>query len=44
MIWVSCSPDLVHWGQHCPLLAPGYAMWNTSKIGPTPPLRVPEGW
>ena len=19
-------------------------MWNTSKIGPTPPLRVPEGW
>ncbi len=43
-IWISSSPDLIHWGRHRPLLAPGYAPWNTQKIGPTPPLRVREGW
>ena len=44
MIWLSRSPDLIHWGHHRPLLAPGYSIWNTTKIGPTPPIRVPEGW
>ena len=43
-IWIGCSPDLVHWGQFRPLLKPGYSIWNTSKIGPTPPVRVREGW
>lgn len=43
-IWLSRSPDLLHWGHHRPLLAAGYSLWNTKKIGPTPPLRVPEGW
>lgn len=43
-IWLSRSPDLIHWGRHRPVLAPGYAIWNELKIGPTPPLRVPQGW
>lgn len=43
-IWLSRSPDLVHWGGYRPLLAGGYGVWNSGKIGPTPPIRVPEGW
>lgn len=43
-IWLSRSPDLLYWGHHRPLLAPGYSIWNGKKIGPTPPVRVPEGW
>jgi len=43
-IWLSRSPDLVHWGQHEQLLG-GRADWESGKIGTgTPPLRMPEGW
>ncbi len=43
-IWISSSPDLIHWGCYRPVLAPGYSIWNGLKIGPTPPVRVDEGW
>lgn len=43
-IWLSSSPDLLHWGAYKPVLAPGYRYWNTLKIGPTPPIRTDEGW
>ena len=43
-IWISSSPDLVHWGQFQPLLAAGYRYWNVQKIGPTPPIKTPCGW
>ena len=43
-IWLSSSPDLIHWGGFRPLLHPGYAKWNGTKIGPTPPIRTEEGW
>lgn len=43
-IWISSSPDLIHWGNYQPLLAAGYRYWNTQKIGPTPPLWTPSGW
>ncbi len=43
-MWISSSPDLVHWGCYRPLLAPGYSIWNGLKIGPTPPIKVKEGW
>jgi len=43
-IWLSSSPDLTHWGSFRPLLHPGYAKWNGTKIGPTPPIRTEEGW
>jgi predicted GH43/DUF377 family glycosyl hydrolase len=43
-IWAASSPDLIHWGCHRPVQTTGYAIWADLKIGPTPPLRVPEGW
>ena len=43
-IWLSSSPDLIHWGCHRPLLRNGYAIWNFKKIGPTPPIRTAQGW
>jgi len=43
-IWLASSPDLVHWGQHRPLLA-GTGQWESGKIGGgCPPLRVADGW
>ncbi len=45
-IWISYSPDLVHWGSHRRILAArrgGY--WDSDKIGlAAPPLATPEGW
>jgi beta-1,4-mannooligosaccharide/beta-1,4-mannosyl-N-acetylglucosamine phosphorylase len=43
-IWISSSPDLVHWGCFRPLLEPGYAFWNGVKIGPTPPIKTQDGY
>jgi predicted GH43/DUF377 family glycosyl hydrolase len=43
-IWISSSPDLVNWGNFQPVLAAGYRYWNTGKLGPTPPIKTPEGW
>ena len=42
-IWISFSPDLIHWGRHRPLLKP-WLYWNWAKIGPTPPLKTRDGW
>jgi beta-1,4-mannooligosaccharide/beta-1,4-mannosyl-N-acetylglucosamine phosphorylase len=43
-IWLSSSPDLVHWGCFRPLLKSGFSGWGVTKIGPTPPVATPEGW
>lgn len=43
-IWISSSPDLIHWGSFKPVLAAGYRFWNVQKIGPTPPIKTEEGW
>lgn len=43
-LWISYSPDLIHWGRHRPLLKPGFSHWNSTKIGATPPIRTPAGW
>ena len=43
-IWISASPDLVHWGEFKPVLAAGYRFWNVDKIGPTPPIKTNKGW
>lgn len=43
-IWISASPDLVHWGEFKPVLAAGYRFWNVQKIGPTPPIKTDQGW
>lgn len=42
-IWISYSPDLIHWGQHKILLKP-WSHWNGKKIGPTPPIKTKDGW
>ncbi len=45
-IWLSYSPDLKHWGDHCLLLeARRGAWWDANKIGLSPPpIETPEGW
>ena len=45
-IWLSYSPDLVHWGEHTVVLsARRGAWWDASKIGLSPPLiETDEGW
>mgnify|MGYP001411954220 CR=1 FL=1 len=42
-IWISYSPDLIHWGRHRLVMKP-WIHWNGSKIGPTPPIKTTEGW
>lgn len=43
-IWVSSSPDLIHWGQYRPLMQPSDCGYASRKIGPTPPIRADQGW
>ena len=45
-IWLSFSPDLIHWGDHHVLMpARRGSWWDANKIGLSPPpLETPEGW
>ncbi|MCE5267862.1 MAG: hypothetical protein LLG00_08245 [Planctomycetaceae bacterium] len=45
-IWLSFSPDLIHWGEHQLLLhARRGAWWDANRIGlGPPPLETPDGW
>jgi len=43
-IWISSSPDLIHWGGFKPVLARNYRFWNAQKLGPTPPIKTEKGW
>jgi predicted GH43/DUF377 family glycosyl hydrolase len=45
-IWLSFSPDLSHWGDHCSVLeARRGAWWDANKIGLSPPpIETAEGW
>lgn len=45
-MWISQSPDLVHWGVHQEMLAARHgAWWDANKIGLSPPpLETDEGW
>ena len=45
-IWLSFSPDLIHWGDHHILLhARRGAWWDANRIGlGPPPLETAEGW
>ena len=43
-IWISSSPDLIHWGCHKPFLQ-GSAAWENGRIGGgAVPLRVGKYW
>jgi predicted GH43/DUF377 family glycosyl hydrolase len=44
-IWLSYSPDLVHWGQSECILQSRRFAWDSGKIGPgAPPIRTDAGW
>ncbi len=45
-MWISFSPDLLHWGDHTMFLeARDGAWWDAGKVGlGPPPLETPEGW
>ena len=44
-IYVSESPDLVHWGRHRHVMAPRPWTWESTKVGAGPtPIETPEGW
>lgn len=43
-IWISYSPDLIHWGEYRPFMKPGIAPYFDFKIGPTVPVKTKYGW
>jgi predicted GH43/DUF377 family glycosyl hydrolase len=44
-IWISYSPDLVHWGGSTAVMGPRPYHWDEAKIGPgAPPVRTEKGW
>lgn len=45
-IWLSASPDLIHWGEHTiGLNARAGAWWDAGKVGLSPPpLQTDDGW
>ena len=44
-IWISFSPDLLHWGDPRPVMTPRPRKWDSHKIGPgAPPLKTDAGW
>jgi predicted GH43/DUF377 family glycosyl hydrolase len=44
-IWISYSPDLVHWGDSRAIMKPVPYHWNEMKIGPgAPPFKTDKGW
>jgi len=44
-IWTSTSPDLIHWGEHKPVLSPELNSWNSDRIGAgAVPIKTSEGW
>lgn len=42
-VWLGSSPDLIHWGDFLPVIAP-FSLWNWTKLGPTPPIKTDKGW
>lgn len=44
-IWISYSPDLIHWGQAKLVMKPVQYHWDEMKIGPgATPIRTERGW
>jgi predicted GH43/DUF377 family glycosyl hydrolase len=44
-IWITYSPDLVHWGDSRVVMKPVKYHWDEMKIGPgAPPIRTAKGW
>ncbi len=44
-IWISYSPDLIHWGDSRLIMQPAPYHWDQMKIGPgATPFRTSKGW
>jgi predicted GH43/DUF377 family glycosyl hydrolase len=44
-IWLSWSPDLIHWGDSVPVIQPVRYHWDEMKIGPgATPIKTSQGW
>ncbi len=44
-MWISYSPDLVHWGDSRVVIKPVQYHWDEMKIGPgATPIKTPQGW
>jgi len=44
-IWISYSPDLLHWGSPRPVMEPRKGRWDNKKIGAgAPPIKTDQGW
>lgn len=44
-IYVSYSPDLIHWGQSELVLERNSRYWESAKVGPgAPPIKTSSGW
>lgn len=44
-IWISYSPDLVHWGNSKLIIKPETYHWDEMKIGPgATPIKTEKGW
>jgi predicted GH43/DUF377 family glycosyl hydrolase len=44
-IWISYSPDLVHWGDSRVIMKPVVYHWDEMKIGPgATPFKTDKGW
>ncbi|MBU0714237.1 MAG: glycoside hydrolase family 130 protein [Verrucomicrobia bacterium] len=44
-IWISTSPDLIHWGNHDYIMGPRTCHWDCLKVGPgVPPIKTKKGW
>ena len=44
-IWISYSPDLIHWGNSKLIIKPETYHWDEMKIGPgATPLKTAKGW
>lgn len=44
-IWISSSPDLIHWGNYKILMQPEPGTWENDKIGSSSdPIKTEKGW
>jgi predicted GH43/DUF377 family glycosyl hydrolase len=44
-IWISKSPDLLHWGEYKVVMTPNIGTWENDKIGSSStPLKTKDGW
>ncbi len=44
-MWISFSPDLIHWGEAKVLMFFSPGMWGTQKVGASvPPIKTDDGW